>query len=137
MMQDASGDGSDQKSESPQRQGGPNADDANRQSTSPDKLPRSASRGSNNQGNAPKSRATTDEKGKDGGHQLANPNGQDNMFDDGEMGNIGDLDGVEGDPAFMGSEPDKHQFLDNLDDEIGMNDDEDDGQDMGVVNQSN
>lgn len=59
------------------------------------------------------------------------------MFDDGEMGNIGDLDGVDGDPAFMGSEPDKHQFLDNLDDEIGMNDDEDDGQDMGVVNQSN
>lgn len=46
------------------------------------------------------------------------------------MGNIdGDLDGAEGNPAFLRGGPDKHQFLDNLDEEIGMNDD-DEEQDM-------
>ena len=50
------------------------------------------------------------------------------MFD-GAMDDMADLDGVDANPAFMDSGPDKHQFLDNLDEEIGMNDDEDEGQD--------
>ena len=129
MMQEASGDGSEQRSESQRVLGqGDAAHEGDRPQSSPDKLPRSASAGDS--GNAPKSRAATGEKGKDGVHD--NPNVQDPMFD-GAMDDMADLDGVDANPAFMDSGPDKHQFLDNLDEEIGMNDDEDDGQDYDQV----
>lgn len=87
-----------------------------------------------NSGNAPKSRATTGEKGKD--TDPTNQNAQDPLFDAG-MGDIEDLDGAEGDPAFLRSGPNKHQFLDNLDEEIGMNDDDEDEQDMDEVGAPN
>lgn len=125
MMQEASGDLSEEaRSESQRMPGqGAMAKEAGRPQGSPDKLPgsvSSAAAGSN--GNAPKSRAATGEKGKDGDQVNQNPQGP--LFD-AAMGNIEDLDGAEGNPGFLRSSSNKHQFLDNLDEEIGMNDDDD------------
>lgn len=127
-MQEASADGSEVARSERQRHPGQvdPAEEAGRPQGSPDKLPASASAGSNS-GNAPKSRATTGEKGKDGDPASQDPRGP--LFD-GAMGNIEDLDGAEGDPAFLRSSSNKHQFLDNLDEEIGMNDDDEDEQEM-------
>jgi hypothetical protein len=125
MMQDTSGEDSERlRSESQrgpsQRAGGKEPE---RRQSSPDKVPGSASSGPvESNGNAPKSRATTGEKGKDADPVNQDPRAP--LFDAG-IGNIEDLDGAEGNPAFLRSSSNKHQFLDNLDAEIGMNDDED------------
>ena len=45
------------------------------------------------------------------------------MFD-APIDNIEGLDGAGGNAAFLPNSSNKHQFLDNLDDDIGMNDEE-------------
>lgn len=51
------------------------------------------------------------------------------LFDAG-LDDIDGLDDAEGNPGFLRSSSNKHQFLDNLDAEIGMNDDEEEEQEM-------